>query len=136
MARRKKLDVTSILEMLRANVFEVDPDWTSADSILVAKYGAAAVLDLSGESVRFAVTPGSRVGGELARLVDRGYQKFFKTKRFEVPATADRLHALHRFSEELKQLLGLTSFMNEGLGTTGDLYQYDRLKGRPAGRAG
>jgi hypothetical protein len=42
------------------------------------------------------------------------------------------LHAIHQFSEELKQLTGATSLYNESLGTTSDRYQYDRLKGREA----
>ena len=52
--------------------------------------------------------------GEPAVLVDRGYQKFFKTSKMEIAATADRLETLHRFSEELKEALGYTSLYNEG----------------------
>jgi len=42
------------------------------------------------------------------------------------------LHAIHRFSEELKQLTGDIDLYNESLGTTSDVYLYDRLKGREA----
>jgi hypothetical protein len=70
------------------------------------------------------------VGGEVARLVDRGYQKFIKTAKFELPATAAQLEAIHRFSEELKLLTGAADLYNEALGTTSDRYLYDRLKGR------
>jgi hypothetical protein len=38
------------------------------------------------------------------------------------------------FAEELNQLTGVTSLYNESLGTTSDLYQYDRLKGREGGQ--
>jgi hypothetical protein len=62
--------------------------------------------------------------------VDRGYQKFIMTTKFELPATAVQLQAIHQFSEELKSLTGAISLYNESLGTTSDLYQYDRLKGR------
>jgi hypothetical protein len=79
-----------------------------------------------------AVTPGALVRGEVARLLDRGYQKFLKTSQFEIPASAIQLHAIHQFGEELKQLTGATSLYNESLGTTSDRYQYDRLKGREA----
>jgi hypothetical protein len=40
------------------------------------------------------------------------------------------LRSLHEFSEELKEAMGATSLYNEALGTTSDLYQYDRVKGR------
>jgi hypothetical protein len=42
------------------------------------------------------------------------------------------LQGIHTFSEELKQLTGAISLYNESLGTTSDLYEYDRLKGREA----
>jgi hypothetical protein len=66
----------------------------------------------------------------VARLLDRGYQKFLKTPKYELPATAAQLQAIHLFSEELSQLTGAISLYNEGLGTTSDLYEYDRLQGR------
>ena len=81
----------------------------------------------------FAVCPGVLVKGEVARLLDRGYQKFIQTSRLELPASASQLHAIHQFSEELKLLTGVISLYNESLGTTSDLYQYDRMKGREAG---
>jgi hypothetical protein len=40
------------------------------------------------------------------------------------------LQGIHQFSEELSQLTGAISLYNEALGTTSDLYEYDRLKGR------
>ena len=51
-----------------------------------------------------------------------------------VPAMASQLQAIHLFTEELKQLTGAINLYNESLGTTSDLYQYDRLKGREAAR--
>jgi hypothetical protein len=128
-ARRSKFGET--LENLRTQGFDVVPFAGVDGGMMVSKGGAAAVL-VAGDSssVRFAVGPGALVGGEVARLIDRGYQKFLQTSRFENPATADQLHAIHRFSEELKLLAGAISYYNESLGTTGDLYCYDRLKGR------
>jgi hypothetical protein len=70
------------------------------------------------------------VRGEVARLLDRGYQKFIKTSQYELPASASELQAIHAFSEELKQLTGAISLYNESLGTTSDVYHYDRLMGR------
>jgi len=68
--------------------------------------------------------------GEIARLLDRGYQKFLKASQFELPATASQLQAIHQFSEELTQVIGGISLYNQSLGTTSDLYEYDRLQGR------
>ncbi|HEU5399797.1 MAG TPA: hypothetical protein VFU86_00495, partial [Terriglobales bacterium] len=38
--------------------------------------------------------------------------------------------ALHSFTEELKEALGLTSLYNESLGTVSESYHYDRVKDR------
>ncbi len=84
----------------------------------------------SGRHAGDPVTARLLLNGEIARLLDRGYQKFFKTVKLEIPATADHLRSLHEFSEELKEAMGATSLYNEALGTTSDVYQYDRVKGR------
>jgi len=131
------------LESLRAHSFAVAPYAAVAGGMLVSKCGAGTVLVAVPASVRAqseaqnvavacAVAPGALVRGEVARLVDRGYQKFIKTSQFELPATASQLHAIHLFTAELKQLTGAINFFNESLGTTSDLYVYDRLKGREA----
>jgi len=125
------------LELLRAHSFDVEPFAGVAGGMLVSKGGAAAVVVAApaNEGVAaFIVRQGALVQGEVARLLDRGYQKFIKTSKFELPATAGQLEAIHRFGEELKQLTGAVSLYNESLGTTSDLYQYDRLKGREAVR--
>ena len=121
------------LQILRAHSFDVTPFAGAAGGMLVAKQGMAAVL-IPGQSkedpVAFAVHPGALVRGEVARLLDRGYQKFIKTSKYELPATASQLQAIHAFSEELNLLLGDVTLYNESLGTTSDVYLYDRLKGR------
>ncbi len=136
MARKsKKLNFNQILETLHAHAFNVTPLAGGAGGALVSKHGAAAVLVPAQEKnapPAFAVHPGVLVRGEVARLLDRGYQKFIKTAQFEMPATASQLQAIHLFSEELKLLAGEVSLYNESLGTTSDLYEYDRLKGREA----
>jgi hypothetical protein len=122
---------------LRQRGFEVSPFQGIAGGILVAKYGAAAVLtpttadpETEGSPAAFAEHPGILVKGEIARLLDRGYQKFIRTSQFELPATAAQLHAIHQFQEELTQAVSGTSLYNQSLGTTSDLYEYDRLRGR------
>ena len=119
------------LEVLRAHGFETTPSAVVADGVLVSKAGVAAVL-APGEPIRLAVDASLQMGGELARLLDRGYQKFFQNSQFEVPATAARLQAIHDFREELTLLTGIDSLFNESLGSTSDCYRYDRVKGREA----
>ena len=120
------------LEILRTHSFDVSPYAGVSGGFLVSKAGAGAVLVAHGDWIAMAVTPGALVGEEVARLLDRGYQKFLKTSKYEIPASASQLHAIHVFSEELKQLTGATDLYNEALGTTSDQYEYDRLKGREA----
>jgi hypothetical protein len=136
MTRKTKIPTfDQILEILRTHSFEVTPSAKVPGGVMVSKYGVGAVLAPAKEKGApqvLAVHPGVLVRGEVAELLDRGYQKFIKTSQFELPATAKQLHAIHQFSEELKQLTGGTSLYNESLGTTSDVYEYDRLQGREA----
>jgi hypothetical protein len=130
-SRNPNFDQT--LETLRAHSFDVTPYAGVAGAVLVAKYGVGAVLAPGqGAAVTFRERPGVVYGGEVARLLDRGYQKFLSTSQYEFPATAAQLQSIHLFSEELSQLIGEISLYNEALGTTSDVYEYDRLKGREA----
>ncbi|HEV2645332.1 MAG TPA: hypothetical protein VGU46_03100 [Acidobacteriaceae bacterium] len=97
----------------------------------VSKYGCAAEIAAAPDGTTAVLArPGWLLNGLIARIVDRGYQKFLKTPKLEIPATADHLRAIHEFSEELKEAAGATSLYNESLGTTSDRYVYDRVKGR------
>ena len=99
----------------------------------MSKIGCAAEIAPSSEKdapVRLLSKAGWVLGGEIARLVDRGYQKFLKTSKLEIPATADHLRALHSFEDQLKEAVGAMVLYNEALGTTSDRYDYDRVKGR------
>ena len=132
MARKSRTSTfDQTLETLRAHSFDLAPFPGVAGGVLVSKHGAAAVLVAGKDApVAFAQSPGALVGGEVARLIDRGYQKFIQASHSEIPATASRLETIHLFSEELKQLIGAVDLFNESLGTTSDLCQYDRLQGR------
>jgi hypothetical protein len=130
-SRNPNFDQT--LEKLRAHSFDVAAFAGVAGGVLVTKHGAGAVLvPGNGAPVAFFERPGALMGGEVARLLDRGYQKFLKTSKYEFPASSTQLQAIHIFSEELSQLSGAICLYNEALGTTSDLYEYDRLKGRDA----
>jgi hypothetical protein len=77
---------------------------------------------------------GVLVGSEIARLVDGGYQKMFRTASGKVkPALAEDLKALHDFEEDLKEGLGQKSLYNEALGTVSTYYLYDRVEDRDRG---
>lgn len=129
--KAEQLDFEQTLAALRSLSFDVKPVDGVANQSIVAKHGCAAVLGpVKGAPAAFIVKPGFVLGGEIARLLDRGFQKFLKTSKLEVPATADRLRAIHQFSEELKLVTGAIDLYNEGLGTVSQVYMYDRVKGR------
>ena len=126
----KKFD--EAVEWLRGHGFDILEAPGTQGRIFLKKSGVSAAIEKdakSGEARVFA-TPGYLVGGEIAKLIDRGYQKFLKTSKTEVPATADHLKAIHEFSEELKEATGLPSLYNESIGTVSDAYVYDRVKDR------
>lgn len=102
-----------------------------AGAVRVSKHGCAAeIAPNSSGGGSLLVHPGFVLGGEIATLLDRGYQKFLKTSRMQIAATADHLRALHQFTEELKEAAGIATLYNQALGTTSDLYLYDRVQGR------
>ncbi len=124
-----------VLSVLGSQRFDVAPAQEGAkrlpNAFQVRKYGCAAEIAAAPDgTVEMLSRPGWLLGGEISRLLDRGYQKFLKSSRLEIPATADHLRAIHEFSEELKEATGATSLYNEALGTTSDVYTYDRVKGR------
>jgi hypothetical protein len=126
---------TDALATLAGHQFDVsaarDASGSGAKAFQVRKYGCAAEIAAAADgTTELLARPGWLLGGQIARLVDRGYQKFLKTPQTEIPATAEHLHAIHEFSEELNEAAGATSLYNESLGTTSDRYLYDRVKGR------
>ena len=99
--------------------------------VFLKKYSVSAAIQKTDDGgVKIFAYPGHLIGGEISKLVNKGYQQFLKTTKTEVPATADHLKALHQFAEELKEALGLPSLYNESLGTVSEAYQYDRIQDR------
>jgi hypothetical protein len=134
-AKRKSFD--DVLSILGSERFDVAPAADGANRAAgarrVSKYGCAAEIapgEDKGAAVRIVARPGWVLGGEISRLLDRGYQKFLKTSKLEIPATAEHLRSIHKFSDELKESVGALVLYNESLGTVSDTYVYDRLKGR------
>lgn len=128
-ARREEFELR--LVALKASGFELQSYESVAEGVLASRDGFGVVIapDEAGDP-RVMLGAGKLIGGALARLVDHGYQKFMRVSQDEWPATARDLQGIHRFSEELRLLLGAAGPMNEALGSTSDVYLYDRLKGR------
>ena len=124
-----------VVALLGGQRFDVAPAQEGskriANAVQVRKYGCAAEIAPAPDgTVEIVTRSGWLLNGEISRLVDRGYQKFLKTSKLEIPATADHLRALHEFTEELNDAIGAPSLYNQSLGTTSDVYNYDRVKGR------
>ena len=119
------------LSWLRELGFDVLEAPGTSGRVFLKKYNVSAAIQKDGpDGVKIFAYPGYLVGTEISKLVNKGYQQFLKTSKTEVPATADHLKALHSFSEELKEALGLPSLYNESLGTVSESYQYDRIVDR------
>ncbi len=115
---------------LRDHGFELLDAPGVQNRVFLKKYNCSAAIEKVDGGVRIFAYPGYLISGEISKLVNRGYQQFLKTTKTEVPATADKLHALHQFSEELKEAMGAVSLYNESLGTVSENYHYDRIRDR------
>lgn len=119
------------LSWLREHGFDVLEAPGTTGRVFLKKYNVSAAIQKDGaDGIKIFAYPGYLVGSEISKLVNKGYQQFLKTSKTEVPATADHLKALHSFSEELKEALGLPNLYNEALGTVSESYQYDRIVDR------
>jgi hypothetical protein len=120
------------LEALRQQGFSVETSGGASSPVRISKYGCAAVVQrASASGARLVESPGPLIDGEIARLVDKGYQKFFLTRaRGDEPALAEQLKTLHEFEAELRHYLNLPALYNVSLGTVSQRYRYDRLEGR------
>src|ERR1044071_729106 len=116
---------------LRDHGFDILEAPGTKNRVFITKTNASAAIKRGDDArARLFAKPGILIGSEISRLVDKGYQKFLKTTKTEVPATADHLKALHQFTEELREATGETSLYNQSLGTVSDRYTYDRVENR------
>ncbi|MGZ4786926.1 MAG: hypothetical protein ACXVZX_00290 [Terriglobales bacterium] len=119
------------LEWLRQHGFDLLEAPGTQGRVFLKKYTVSAAIERADDgTARIFAYPGYLISGEISKLVNKGYQQHLKTTKTEIAATADHLKALHAFSEELKEALGLPSLYNESLGTVSESYHYDRVKGR------
>ena len=110
---------------------------TSGSRATISRGSVAAVLeDVSGCHPRIAERAGIATGGEIATLVDGGYQKFLQTPSGKRrPALAADLKAIHQFQEDLREAVDIPSLYNDSLGTVSNQYIYDRVEDRDLDRA-
>ncbi len=128
---QKKLTFSERMECLREAGFTVD----SLGNGVRAARGAFA-LDLVEQDGEIQVLShaGLLLSGEIARLTDGGFQKFFRAPSGQrKPAAAADLQGLHEFEEDLREALGQESYYNESLGTVSTFYLYDRVADRDKG---
>jgi hypothetical protein len=125
----KETTFTERLDTLRHAGFRTDPQ--PDGRVKVTRNGCAAmIVELPGGAPRFEHA-GWMIGGDIAALVDGGFQKFWRVdNQRRAPALAGQLQVLHEFEEDLREALGLESLYNTSLGTTSDLHIYDRVEGR------
>jgi hypothetical protein len=133
--RRVKVHVLTFdehLQKLKQSGFQVLP--AGPGQARIVKHNCAALVKDAAGTHPLIGKAGILIGDEIGELVDGGFQKFFLTPsgRRE-PAQAEHLGALHKFEEDVKDSLDITSLYNEGLGTVCDLHVYDRVKDRDKG---
>ena len=112
--------------------FEIVKGGISPGSFGVKKYNCVQYLELKAEQAGLPLGPPYFiVRGLNCELEDRGYQKFWRHQGVRFPIRKVELETLHRFDEEVRQILRLPSLYNESLGSTCARTVYDRLEGRP-----
>src|SRR5271157_4561974 len=120
------------MEDLRKAGFTVSP--AAGGAVRVSRGDYAVDLKEENGTVSSAGRAGILLSGEIANLVDGGFQKFFRTPAGkQKPALADELKGLHEFEEDLKEALGQESYYNDSLGTVSTYYLYDRVQDRDRG---
>jgi hypothetical protein len=119
------------VDALRQGGFDLLDAPGTQNRVFLKKYNCSAAIQKNEEGgVKIFAYPGCLISGEIAKLVNKGYQQILKTTKSEIAATADHLKQLHQFSEELKEAIGAPSLYNESLGTVSEDYVYDRVEGR------
>ncbi|MGH9571445.1 MAG: hypothetical protein ACRD4F_17505 [Candidatus Angelobacter sp.] len=129
--KQKQRTYEEAVSWLREHGFDILDAPGTQNRVFLKKLSCSAAIERDPDGgVRLFAKPGYLIAGEISRLIDKGYQKFLKTSKSEIPATADHLKALHQFSEELREAMGQVSLYNESLGTVSDRYVYDRIEDR------
>lgn len=117
------------LEGLRSSGFQIQA--LDRGLVQVQSGGCSAIIERTPEGEPRLVRLGVLIDGEIAALVDGGYQKFLDAPSGKRrPALAYELKTLHDFQADIDNGLGLKTLYNQSLGTVCDRHAYDRLTGR------
>jgi hypothetical protein len=128
----KTLTIEDRLATLKQFGFTIQPE--AGGHYRVTRKGCGSIIADLGDGKVGIGKAGVLVGGEIAALINAGYQLFLRTPSGkEMPALAAQLKALHAFDEDLREGLGLVSLYNMALGTTSDDHLYDRVASRDSG---
>src|SRR5215471_6225349 len=96
------------VQWLRDHGFDLIEAPGTQGRVFLKKYNVSAAIQKDGnDGVKIFAYPGYLIGGEISKLINRGYQQVLKTSKTEIAATADHLQSLQRFTEELKEALAL-----------------------------
>lgn len=129
---RKKSGTTDLRKEFAAAGFEIEESGASPGTIGVKKYNCVQYLEVKpGQPWRPVGRPYFIIRGLNYELEDRGYQKFWWRQGTRIPVQKANLQTLHRFDEEVREILRSPCLYNEALGSTCARTVYDRLEGRP-----
>lgn len=121
-----------IRKRFEAAGFEIVEDGSRPGTIGVKKYDCLWCIECGPNGAMVpSGPPYFIVRGLNCELEDRGYQKFWYAQGKRFPVRLADLKTLHRFDEEVRNILELKSLYHEALGTTSARSAYDRLTGRP-----
>jgi hypothetical protein len=127
----ERIAPTDLRKQFTAAGFEIVEEGVPPGSIGVRKYNCVQYLKPNAEQVWVELGPPYfQVRGLNCELEDRGYQKFWCHRGARFPIRKTDLETLHRFDEEVREILHLQSLYNESLGSTCARTVYDRLEGR------
>jgi hypothetical protein len=129
---REQTATIDIRKQFTAAGFEILGADIAPASIGVKKYNCVRYVEPRPDGSWVALGPPYfQIRGMNCKLEDRGYQKFWRHEGTRFPIRKVDLHTLHRFDEEVREILRLRSLYNESLGSTCARTAYDRLEGRP-----
>src|SRR5437660_9791819 len=94
--------------------------------VKVTHPGVGAIIGDEGKNQPAIEKAGVLIGGDVATLLNAGYQMFLETSGgTRIPATAEQLQRLHAFEADVKDALGVMDLYNTSLGTTSQKHVYD-----------
>src|ERR1700691_5918123 len=89
---------------LREHGFDLIEAPGTPGRVFLKKYNVSAAIQKDGDDgVKIFAYPGYLIGGEISKLVNKGYQQVLKTAKTEVPATADHLKNPHHKHKKKKK---------------------------------